>query len=92
MDVGLCVEVCKINEQPKEGPWFRMSNLSYTDIVDLKSAGQELEVASYINSSKSEMGSSGVVTKEKLEVFLVPELIQLVSVAVFQGEKRGRFG
>jgi Fanconi-associated nuclease 1 len=71
----------------RKGPWFRMSNLSYTDIVDLKSAGQELLVAGYISSSESETGSSGAVTKEMLEVLLVPELRQLVSVAVFK-EKR----
>lgn len=71
----------------RKGPWFRMSNLSYTDITDLKLACQELLVAGYISCSESEMEGSGAVMKEMLEVLLVPELRQLVSVAVLR-EKR----
>lgn len=71
----------------RKGPWFRMSNLSYTDITDLKSTCQELLVAGYINSSESQTEGSGAVTKEMLEVLLVPELRQLVSVAGLKEKK-----
>ncbi|XP_042485439.1 fanconi-associated nuclease 1 homolog isoform X2 [Macadamia integrifolia] len=65
----------------RKGPWFRISNISYAEILDCQEAIKGLCVAGYIHSLESTKEINFKDMKEVLDVLIVSELREISSLA-----------
>ncbi|XP_027165579.1 fanconi-associated nuclease 1 homolog [Coffea eugenioides] len=66
----------------RKGPWFRMSNISYTEILDCEGAIKELSEAGFLCSIESDNNVQEDDLKEILNVLNVGELRELVNSVI----------
>ncbi|CAI9089801.1 OLC1v1024441C1 [Oldenlandia corymbosa var. corymbosa] len=64
----------------RKGPWYRMSSLSYPEILDLEGAVKELSVAGYICSLNSEVDFQDDDLEEIINVLKIAELREIASI------------
>ncbi|XP_043722626.1 fanconi-associated nuclease 1 homolog isoform X2 [Telopea speciosissima] len=72
----------------RKGPWFRISNISYAEILDCQEAIKGLCAAGYIYSLESTKEMNFRDMKEVLDVLVVSELREISSLTHLKGGVR----
>ncbi|KAJ4956534.1 hypothetical protein NE237_013317 [Protea cynaroides] len=71
----------------RKGPWFRISNISYAEILDCQEAIKGLCVAGYIYSLESMKEMNAKVIEEVLDMLTVSELQEISSLTHLKLQK-----